>query len=266
MNASPVAALIRGWVDLYTRGMPAAVRAARRDEVDDDLWCQQQEALVAGRSAQSLGGELLLRLVFGIPADISWRVSNRVSAEARALERSASMSARVIGALAILAAASWGVAAAVVVVAGNDAWTEPLVQVLGLGGSVAFAATGIALAWRFQDELSSFGALGGVIGGVGMFLGSFGAYPLFLLFPFGSAVLAWDLGRVGIVPRGLSILHAVSAAALLALFVAVLADYEATYDNPMLIALVAPFLVSWVATGVSLLRGVPQAHEPARGA
>lgn len=266
MNASPVAALVRGWVDLYTRGMPAAVRAARRDEVDDDLWCQRQEAVAAGRSAQSLGGELLLRLVFGIPADISWRVSNRVTAEATGLERSSSMSARVIGAIAILAAASWGVSAIVVLAAGNDTWTEPVIPVLGLGGSVAFAATGIALAWRFQDELSSFGALGGVIGGVGMFLGSLGAYPLFLAFPVGSAALAWDLGRVGIISRGLAILHAVGAAALLALFVAVLADYEATSHNPILIALVVPFLVSWVAIGLSLVRGVPRAHEPARGA
>jgi hypothetical protein len=36
MSRSPVAAVVRGWVDLYTRGLPADLRAARRDEVDDD--------------------------------------------------------------------------------------------------------------------------------------------------------------------------------------------------------------------------------------
>ena len=37
MNGPGVTTLVRGWVELYTRGLPADVRAARRDEVDDDL-------------------------------------------------------------------------------------------------------------------------------------------------------------------------------------------------------------------------------------
>ena len=58
MNGSPVADLVRGWVDLYTRGLPQELRAARRDEIADDLWCEQEEAAALGRSARSLDADL----------------------------------------------------------------------------------------------------------------------------------------------------------------------------------------------------------------
>ena len=67
MNGSPVARIVRGWVDLYTRGLPADARASRRDEVADDLWCEQAKAAAAGRSDHSLDADLFLRLLFGIP-------------------------------------------------------------------------------------------------------------------------------------------------------------------------------------------------------
>ena len=55
MNGSPVAGLVHAWVDLYTRGLPADARAARRDEIADDLWCEHAEAEASGRSSRSLG-------------------------------------------------------------------------------------------------------------------------------------------------------------------------------------------------------------------
>ena len=67
MNGSPVATLVRGWVDLYTRGLPADLRDARRDEVDDDLWCEQDEAAAAGRSARSLDADLFRASCSGCP-------------------------------------------------------------------------------------------------------------------------------------------------------------------------------------------------------
>ena len=77
MSEPPIAVLIRRWVDLYTRGLSTEARAARRDEIADDLWCHHEEALAIGRSMRSLDGELLARLVFGIPADVAWRIAPR---------------------------------------------------------------------------------------------------------------------------------------------------------------------------------------------
>ncbi len=67
MNGSPIAAIVRGWASLYTRGLPGDARAARRDDIDDDLWCEHAEAAAAGRSARSLDAELFMRLLYGMP-------------------------------------------------------------------------------------------------------------------------------------------------------------------------------------------------------
>jgi hypothetical protein len=107
MNRSRVAALVRGWVDLYTRGLPAEARAARRDEIDDDLWCQQEDAAAAGRSARSLDADLVLRLIFGIPADITWRLTHRGPAPTANLVRSPARSTRILGVLAMSPGHRW---------------------------------------------------------------------------------------------------------------------------------------------------------------
>ena len=51
MNAERSAALVRRWVAVYTRGLPTEVRQDRRDEIDDDLWCQMVDASESGRTA-----------------------------------------------------------------------------------------------------------------------------------------------------------------------------------------------------------------------
>jgi hypothetical protein len=71
------AALVRGWVGLYTRGLPAEVRDARRAEIESDLWSQAEEAEYLGQTASSVEIEMFARLVLGIPADIGWRQSQR---------------------------------------------------------------------------------------------------------------------------------------------------------------------------------------------
>jgi hypothetical protein len=71
------AALVRGWVGLYTRGLPAEVRDARRAEIESDLWSQTEEAEYLGQGASSVEIEMLARLVLGIPADIGWRQAHR---------------------------------------------------------------------------------------------------------------------------------------------------------------------------------------------
>ena len=76
MNPSPIASLVRAWVNAYTHGLPDEARAVRRDEVEDDLWCQHEEAMTAGRAPGGLAIEMLLRLVAGMPADVRSRVTS----------------------------------------------------------------------------------------------------------------------------------------------------------------------------------------------
>jgi hypothetical protein len=178
------------------------------------------------------------------------------------------MSIRVIGTLAVLAGASWGITTILVLAFGESAWTGPngaVVSAMGLGGGVAFVAAAIGLIWRFQDQVSFVGVAGGALAGLGVLLGVLGGYAAFAVFPIGSAALFWDLARAGILSRALSIVHALSGVAFLAPLIGTVVDYPAVIANNLLVALAIPYMLSWMAIGASLLRGVPHAHEPALG-
>jgi hypothetical protein len=259
MNGSPVTGLIRGWVDLYTRGMPAELRAARRDEIDDDPWCEHEEAAATGRSARSRDTDLALRLVFGIPADITWRLAYRGRATS-IIERSPTMSGRVLGTLAIIGGLAFGSLLILFVPFGDSVWTGRfgVFGVLGtLVGAIAFAGAAAGLATQFPDRIGPLGALGAllaVLGAIGSMGGSTG---LVTLLPIGSAMLSWDIGRSGVLPRRLSVVHAAAAIILAAwLVVADLAPADVG-SRASFLALFTPYLLTWVAIGLSLLRGVP---------
>lgn len=64
---------VRGWVGLYTRGLPAEARERRREEVASDLADESLEAERVG-SIGDLTTMRLSRLVRGIPADLTWRL------------------------------------------------------------------------------------------------------------------------------------------------------------------------------------------------
>jgi len=256
MNTSAVASLVRGWVGLYTRGLPSTVKAARRDEVEDDLWCQREEAVLVGRSLRSLNVEMFLRLLLGLPADISWRLSHRAGAGAPAPERRSSLGTRVIGTLAVVGGASWLVSAGVALIVGPIDGERGL-TVLSVGGAMAFAGALIGLTTRFQDHLTPLAGLMGVLAGMAVAIGLFGAYVTLPLFPIGSAILMWDLGRAGILSRGLSIAHVVTALGMLLLLVTLLVNWRFASDGRF-VALVIPYLVSWVAIGAFVVGGVPQ--------
>ena len=67
------AALARGWVRLYTSGMPSDLRDVRRAEIEADLWDHQQAARDEDAAGARIAAEILLRTLFGIPDDIGWR-------------------------------------------------------------------------------------------------------------------------------------------------------------------------------------------------
>jgi hypothetical protein len=197
--------------------------------------------------------------VFGIPADISWRLTYRGPAPA-ALERSSSMSSRTLGALAIVAGLAFGVLVVLFVPFGEALWTGRL-GVFGVLGSlvstIAFSGVAIGLATQFADRVGPIGALGALLVILGAIGSMGGSIVLVTLLPVGSALLMWDLSRSGVLPRRLALVHAGAAIILGAgLVVADLAP-EDVVSRVLFLALFAPYLLTWVAIGMSLLRGVP---------
>jgi hypothetical protein len=110
------AALVRGWVALYTLGLPDALRARRRGELAADL---AEEAADAVRRATltGLAGRRVVRLVMGVPSDLAWRLLDApaMAAELRVQRPWVPPTRWILGLLAI---AAIGTAGALVLVAG----------------------------------------------------------------------------------------------------------------------------------------------------
>jgi len=275
MNAARSAGLVSRWVALYTLGLPADLRDARREEIEGDLWSQHEEASLIGRPDGSLAGEMLTRLVLGVPADISWRLAHLAGSRARSsVERRTTLGTRVVGLLAILGGSAVAIAAAAFV-----AWTwsapnarpwslaadplqSSLMTVAGDLGIVGLAAATAGLAILFQDRVSGGAALAASIGFVGGVLGILGAYSLLFLLPAGSAYLVWDLARARVLGRGLSVAHVASAVGFFVLIGAFMSN------TPIGVAVVLALFypLSWLAIGGSLMRGVPITEPGTPGA
>jgi hypothetical protein len=79
-RASPVdrmAGIVRVWVRCYTLGLSADIALARKETIEADLWDELQEAEQLG-VAGSVGRQRMSRLFRGIPADVSWRLEQRI--------------------------------------------------------------------------------------------------------------------------------------------------------------------------------------------
>jgi hypothetical protein len=260
MNGSPIAAVIRGWVDLYTRGLPADARAARRDEIDDDLWCEHADAAAAGLSARSIDAELALRLVFGIPSDISWRMTFRAERATMSHPRSTSVDPRSVGAFAIVGGLAWEILMILAIPVGPALWTEggTLVAVGLLAGVVAFPATALFLAWLFQDDVSLVGTIGALLVMLGATILLFSAFVVPLA--VGSAMLTWRLARIGVVPRLVPVVQATTVILFMVGLSVGLGSEQGITSRALFAILFTPYLLTWWAIGVSLVRGVPQAQ------
>jgi hypothetical protein len=98
--------MTRAWVALYTRGLPAELRDARRSEIDSDLWEQGQVAALVEEPPGETAFQLTARLLLGIPSDLTWRVQAGLSAPSeRSLRMNESLPMRglVLAALAVAA-------------------------------------------------------------------------------------------------------------------------------------------------------------------
>lgn len=93
MSALPlriVVVAVRGWTRVYTLGMPAASAAARRAEIDSDLWEFEHDAAESHRSAAL---HVLVRLIAGAADDLCWRVDRVTIADTLLLRRTVTLTA-----------------------------------------------------------------------------------------------------------------------------------------------------------------------------
>lgn len=67
------ARVARTWTRLYTRGLPEPQRSWRLLELESDIHEHLAHALTAGKKMADTSFEVLLRVLLGIPADLSWR-------------------------------------------------------------------------------------------------------------------------------------------------------------------------------------------------
>jgi len=263
--------LVRWWVGTYTRGLPAEIRQERRDEIDDDLWSQMRDAAQSGRADRSLAGEMVARLLFGVPADVSWRVEQGDGARTPgAPERSPTTGARVIALFAILGGVGWAIWPIPQALVGRT-WPagEPVSWLLFFSvvlGTWALAAAIFGLVTEFQDRIRGGVALLATLGAV---LGAFsvlGAFLTIVALPLGSAALAWDLGRGGVLGTRLTKAHVITALIFL-IMIGVIITNPALYDDRAtavpLLMLAMPYAVTWIAIGWSLRHGAPVPERPA---
>jgi hypothetical protein len=254
MNGSPIAAIVRGWVDLYTRGLPADERAARRDEIDDDLWCEHAEAAGAGRSARSLDTDLALRLMLGIPSDISWRFAHRTGNPTETNLPVYPPGTVGLGWAAIVA----GVGLIGLLLRFSEAVTADILIGTGMIAEFALAAVLVGLALGFEDRLTKPAIVGASVGGICAALATFGAWPLMFALPLCSAPLIWNLASARILGRWAAWWHAISAGAMLMLIVGLALGGRLQGQVPVVIGLALgvwfAYPMSWVLIGVSLIR------------
>lgn len=257
MNASSVSRLVHRWVALYTRGLPVDVRLARTDEIDSDLWSQHDEARASGRSDGSLAVEVLARWLFGIAADVAWRLEQGRIAAAR-IHRDASRGTRVIALLAILGGLGWGVAVvdwAVAVTADASAkwWLQPAVAVAGVAGLVALSLSlggiGYFLLNRYDAQVGLYGFAGATCGLAGVF----GAPAAIVFLPPASIVVIFALARVSAIRWPIAWIHAGAAPGI---YVGLAAYRDASLVGVTSIFVIV-YCVTWIAVGLELLGGLP---------
>lgn len=253
--------LVRRWVRLYTRGLPAEVRRNRCDEIESDLWSQNQDALANEGQDASLAAEIFTRLVLGVAADVDWRLDQGRLAD-RTITRQATAGSRLVALLAVLG--GLGLAATIAMLVVNipvDTYAHPwrapgwapigavgLLSMVGL--CTALGGLGYLLVSRFDSATGLLAAVGALSG----FMGLLGVYAGLALLPIASVVAVGYLARVHAIPWSLAVIHAASAPGL-ALGLAT--NSISAFAGPTTV-LIVTYGLTWAAIGLELLRGIPR--------
>ena len=178
------------------------------------------------------------------------------------------MAARVIGALAVIGGASWGTMIFFTAISSPSDWTvtTPAADTLFmLAGGVGLTGGILGPAWLYQNEIRAQAGLAAATGCLATVLVAFGAYEAFLVVPIASAIMVWEMARIGVLSRALAVIHGAAGAGFVVLFISSQIDYVATLSNHLLMALGVPYMLTWIVIGAAFLRGVRAAHEPVRG-
>jgi hypothetical protein len=266
MNPDLARRLVRGWVALYTRGLPADVRMNRSDEIESDLWSHAEDAGSSGETDSALAKAILTRWVLGVGADLAWRLERGQLAN-RTMERTTTMGTQIIALLAIVGGVGMAIAVAnwAVVDLGNprahdwekDGWT--LVAFAGAASivalSLALGGLGIIFLYRYDSPVGLVAELG-----VLSVLGLIGAYSALILLPVASVAVILYLARIHAVGWSLAAIHVASAPGLV-LGLAAYAD---------LVGISAVLILAYCGTctvlGLELLRGLPVSQVAAPSA
>jgi hypothetical protein len=259
--------LLRRWVSFYTRGLPVDIGGRRREEIEADLWSQFEEATLVGRGERSTNAEVLLRLLAGLPADISWRLAHSGGDPVPSgLPRVVTSGTRAIGLFSIVGGLGLATQLGLYAVVANP-WVPGLGYLMFfvmLGGDVALALAIVGLVIRFQDRLRGSVAFLGSVGFLGALLSAVGAFQLIILLPVGSAAMVWNLALARVMDRRLAIVHIVSAIAFVSVVVVALTG-SAIAAAPVLFLLLFLYAFTWLAIGAWMLRGVPAEAPVPRG-
>jgi hypothetical protein len=156
-------ALARAWVRIYTRGLSAALRDARRAEIACDLWEQRHEQACAGRRSLLTALEIFGRVIRGVPSDLAWRMASRTRGSAVRRVRLAGAVARRHGWMVLPGALE------LIYVTGAAKIGTPgfvgILEQLAMGAGAAGVLCGMVLLWRGTAPLAAawivcLGALG----------------------------------------------------------------------------------------------------------
>ena len=260
MNGSFASRMVLAWVALYTRGLPPEARLARRDEIESDLWSQREDARSTCRSGLSLAVEILARLVLGIAADLAWRLE-RGRVHAQTVERTADRGTRFVAVFAIVGGVAWAIVLADWAVTtatdpGVNIWEQPFLAAAGRVGLVAMSLSlgglGYILLNRYDASVGLIALLGACCG----FMSALGSPSVVVFLPVGSIVTMLSLPRIHAIGWTLALAHAATAPGV---FVGM-----AAYNDDTLLGiasvLVLVYCATWVAIGLELLGGLPQAR------
>ena len=271
MSAERSAALVRRWVAMYTLGLPPEARRDRRDEIDDDLWCQAQEAATASGADRSLAGEMIARLVFGVPSDLSWRIEQHRFGKARPRPvRSHAMNTRTTAALALVGGASWPLFFVLSIPSGllegrDQGDPLPLVALI-VGGTLAMVFATIGLVAAAHDMISGSAATLAIVGALVATTVVFGWAVVAVGPALSSALVVWQLGRVGALPAWTSRVHVVAA---LMIVVGIALGFASPVFGQYGVLLLVPgavYAFTWMAIGWALWRDPSAATDGVAGA
>ena len=92
----------RGWVRVYTTGLPRQAARERRDEIASDLWEHASDAGAGGAGARATAAQIFGRAVVGMPADVAWHVGELKGPQMETAENRTLIFAAVVAVLSIV--------------------------------------------------------------------------------------------------------------------------------------------------------------------